>query len=108
VPCGAVFASAATGNRATWRDFSEALSVRQTRVSSATTSAALDALAPQLKDLRGIEVLLSVGADDRDTALNQAEAVKAALVERGADASGLRPVPAPKNNAFALKVRERE
>jgi hypothetical protein len=74
----------------------------------ATTNAVLDAVAPLLKDLRGIEVLLAVGADDRATALKQAEAVKAALVERGADASGLRPVPAPKNNAFALKVREKE
>jgi hypothetical protein len=74
----------------------------------AATNAVLDALAPLLKDLRGLEVLLSAGADDRATALKQAEAIKAALVARGADANGLRPVPAPKNNPFALIVREKE
>lgn len=74
----------------------------------AATAAVLDALAPLLKDLRGLEVLLSAGADDRATALKQAEAIKAALVARGADANGLRPVPAPKNNPFALIVREKE
>jgi hypothetical protein len=74
----------------------------------ATTTAVLDALAPLLRDLRGLEVLLSAGADDRATALKQAETIKAALVARGADANGLRPVPAPKNNPFALIVREKE
>jgi predicted esterase len=68
----------------------------------------LDTLAPLLKDLRGLEVLLSAGADDRATALKQAEAIKAALVARGADANGLRPVPAPRNNPLALIVREKE
>jgi hypothetical protein len=76
--------------------------------SDAATTAVLDAVAPLLKDLRGLEVLLSAGADDRATALKQAEAIKAALVARGADANGLRPVPAPKNNPFALIVREKE
>jgi hypothetical protein len=74
----------------------------------AASAAVLDAVAPLVKDLRGIEILLSAGADDRATALKQAEAVKAALVARGADAAGLRPVPAPKNNPLALIVREKE
>jgi hypothetical protein len=74
----------------------------------ANTAAVLDAVAPLLKDLRGLEVLLSAGSDDRATALKQAEAIKAALVARGADATGLRPVPAPKNNPLALIVREKE
>ncbi|MBM4282010.1 MAG: hypothetical protein FJ137_15045 [Deltaproteobacteria bacterium] len=74
----------------------------------ANTAAVLDAVAPLLKDLRGLEVLLSAGYDDRATALKQAEAIKAALVARGADGTGLRPVPAPKNNPLALIVREKE
>ncbi|HEY1098182.1 MAG TPA: hypothetical protein VGF99_04610 [Myxococcota bacterium] len=65
-------------------------------------------LAPLLKDLRGLEILLSAGHADRATALKQAEAVKAALVAAGADATGLRPVPAPQNNPISFIVREKE
>jgi hypothetical protein len=77
-------------------------------LSNPVSAAVLDALAPLLTDLRGLEVLLSAGADDRAVALRQAEAIKAALVARGADEKGLRPVPAPKNNPLALIVREKE
>lgn len=66
------------------------------------------ALAPLLTDLTGLEIILSAGAGDRMVAMKQAEAVKAALVAAGADGNGLRPVPAPKNNALSLIVRERE
>jgi hypothetical protein len=70
--------------------------------------ALIAALAPLLTDLTGLEVILSAGAADRMVAMKQAEAVKAALVAAGADGNGLRPVPAPKNNALSLIVRERE
>ena len=68
----------------------------------------VSALAPLLQDLTGLEVILSAGHASREVAMKQAEAIKAALVAAGADGNGLRPVPAPKNNAFSLIVRERE
>ncbi len=70
--------------------------------------AVVAALAPLLKDLAGLEVWISAGADDRALAVQQAEAVKAALVAQGADAKGLKAVPAAKNNALSLIVREKE
>lgn len=73
-----------------------------------TTTALLASLSPLLKDLRGITVLVSAGADSREQAIAQAQAVKTALVARGADAAGLRPVPAKANNPFSLFVLERE
>ncbi|MDP2339453.1 MAG: hypothetical protein Q8O67_00735 [Deltaproteobacteria bacterium] len=66
------------------------------------------AVAAVLTDLRGLEVWISAGADDRGVSLKQAEAVKAALIAKGADAAGLRPVPAAKNNALSFIVREKE
>ena len=66
------------------------------------------AVAPLLKDLRGLEVWISAGADDRAIAMAQAEGVKSALVAQGADANGLRAVPAAKNNVLSLIVREKE
>jgi hypothetical protein len=75
---------------------------------NADNQAIVAALAPLLTDLTGLEIILSAGAADRMVAMKQAEAVKAALVAAGADANGLRPVPAPKNNALSLIVRERE
>ncbi len=74
----------------------------------AVGAAAVTELAPLLKDLRGLEVLVSAGNADRALALKQAEAIKAALVAAGADGSGLRPVPAPQNNPLAFIVREKE
>ncbi len=68
----------------------------------------IQALAPLLTDLTGLEIILSAGAADRLVAMKQAEAIKNALVAAGADANGLRAVPAPKNNALSLIVRERE
>jgi hypothetical protein len=77
-------------------------------LADAATASIVGAVAPLLKDLRGLDVWVSAGADDRAAALKQAEAVKAALVAAGADGNGLRPVPAAKNNPFSLIVRERE
>lgn len=71
-------------------------------------TAILDAVAPQLKDLRGLELWISAGADDRAVSLKQAETIRDGLVSRGADAGGLRPVAAPKNNPLGLIVREKE
>ena len=65
-------------------------------------------VAPLMADLRGIEVLVNVGADDRERALLQAQALKSALVAAGADANGLRPVPAKANNPLSLFVLEKE
>ena len=70
--------------------------------------AVVAAVAPLITDLRGLEVWISAGADDRALSLQQAEAVKAALVAKGADANGLRAVPAAKNNALSLIVREKD
>jgi hypothetical protein len=74
----------------------------------AASTAVLDAVAPLLKDLRGLEVRLAAGADDREVAMKQAEAVKAALVARGADGAGIRPMPAMRNNPLAFIVVEKE
>ena len=65
-------------------------------------------LAPLLKDLRGLEILVSAGNIDRATAQTQSESVRGALVAAGADGPGLRPVPAPANNVLAFIVREKE
>ena len=70
--------------------------------------AVIDAVAPLLQKLDGLDVWISAGAEQRDVSAKQAEAVKAALVAKGADANGLRPVPAAKNNPLSLIVRERE
>ena len=78
------------------------------KADDAVSTALVTELAPLLKDLRGIEVLVSAGNVDRALAVKQAEAVKTALVAAGADASGLRPVPAPQNNPLAFIVREKE
>ncbi len=79
-------------------------------IAAAVTEAAaiLDALAPPLKDLTGLEVIISAGDVHPSTALRQAEAVRDALVARGADVTGLRPVQAAKNNLLSLIVREKE
>lgn len=75
---------------------------------NAENQAIVGALAPLLKDLTGLEVILSAGHANREVAMKQAEAIKTALIAAGADGNGLRPVPAPKNNALSLIVRERE
>ena len=67
-----------------------------------------NSLAPLLKDLRGLEILVSAGSADRALAQAQADAVRAALVTAGADGTGLRPVPAPLNNPISFIVREKE
>ncbi len=77
-------------------------------VNDAGTATVLATVGPSLKNLTGIDVWISAGADDRGVAAKQAEAVKAALVAAGADAAGLRAVPAAKNVPFQLIVRERE
>jgi hypothetical protein len=78
------------------------------KADDATAAAIVASLAPLLTDLTGLEVVLSAGAADRAVAMKQAEAFKAALVAAGADAAGLRPVPAPRNNLLSLIVREKE
>ena len=78
------------------------------KADDATAAAIVASLAPLLTDLTGLEVVLSAGAADRAIAMKQAEAFKAALVAAGADAAGLRPVPAPRNNLLSLIVREKE
>ncbi len=65
-------------------------------------------VAPLMKDLRGLEVLVSAGHVDRALALTQAESVRGALFAAGADSTGLRPVPAPPNNPLSFIVREKE
>jgi len=74
----------------------------------AVTKEVLSAVLPLLKNLQGLEVWISAGADDRAVSLKQSEAVKASLVEGGADSQGLRSVPAAKNNPFSLVVREKD
>ena len=78
------------------------------KADDADAAAIVASLAPLLTDLTGLEVVLSAGAADRAVAMKQAEAIKAALVAAGADAAGLRPVPAPRNNLLSLIVREKE
>jgi hypothetical protein len=78
------------------------------KADDAAAAAMVASLAPLLTDLTGLEVVLSAGAADRALAMKQAEAFKAALVAAGADAAGLRPVPAPRNNLLSLIVREKE
>jgi hypothetical protein len=78
------------------------------KADDAAAAAIVASLAPLLTDLTGLEVVLSAGAADRAIAMKQAEAIKAALVAAGADAAGLRPVPAPRNNLLSLIVREKE
>jgi hypothetical protein len=78
------------------------------KADDAAAAAMVASLAPLLTDLTGLEVVLSAGAADRAIAMKQAEAFKAALVAAGADAAGLRPVPAPRNNLLSLIVREKE
>lgn len=78
------------------------------KADDAAAAAIVASLAPLLTDLTGLEVVLSAGAADRAIAMKQAEAFKAALVAAGADAAGLRPVPAPRNNLLSLIVREKE
>jgi hypothetical protein len=78
------------------------------KADDAVSAAVVADLAPLLNDLRGIEVLVSAGNADRGLAVKQAEALKVALVAAGADASGLRPVPAPQNNPLSFIVREKE
>lgn len=65
-------------------------------------------LAPLLKDLRGLEILVSAGHLDRGIAQKQADSVRGALIAAGADGTGLRPVPAPQNNPISFIVREKE
>lgn len=77
-------------------------------VKDAASKAVVDAVVPLLKDLRGLDVWISAGHEDRTVAVKQAETIKAALIAAGADAAGLRAVPAAKNNALSLIVRERE
>ncbi len=72
------------------------------------SASVLSSVAPLVKNLSGLEVWISAGADDRALALKQAEALKSALVAQGADAAGLRPVSAPKNTTLSLIVREKE
>lgn len=74
----------------------------------AVSKEVLAAVAPLLKNLQGLDVWISAGNEDRAVSLKQAEAVKAALVAGGADALGLRAVPAAKNNPFSLVVREKD
>lgn len=78
------------------------------KADDADAAAIIASLAPLLKDLTGLEVIVSAGAADRTMAMKQAEAIKTALVAAGADAAGLRPVPAPRNNLLSLIVREKE
>jgi len=78
------------------------------KADDAAAAAIVASLAPLLKDLTGLEVIVSAGAADRTMAMKQADAIKTALVAAGADASGLRPVPAPRNNLLSLIVREKE
>ncbi len=65
-------------------------------------------LAPLMKDLTGLEVLVSAGSFERGLAMRQAEAVVDALIAGGAQGAGLRPVAAPRNNKLSLIVREKE
>ena len=74
----------------------------------AVDDAVVASLAPALTDLRGLEVWVSAGADDRALSQKQADAVKIALVAKGADAKGLRAVTAATNNPLSLIVREKE
>jgi hypothetical protein len=78
------------------------------KADDADAAAIIASLAPLLKDLTGLEVIVSAGAADRTMAMKQAEVIKTALVAAGADAAGLRPVPAPRNNLLSLIVREKE
>jgi hypothetical protein len=74
----------------------------------ANGAAIVAAVAPLLRDLTGLEVWISAGADDRVAAQRQAESVKTALAAAGADAGGLRAVPALKSNPLMFIVREKD
>jgi hypothetical protein len=65
-------------------------------------------IAPLLKDLKGLEILVSAGAFERGLSMKQAEAVVDALIAGGAEGAGLRPASALRNNKLSLIVREKE